>query len=332
VPSRSHEALKTAACSFRIPTEFEYTQNYLPRDVVDPLDLTSLELHKESFIDEELREHQSDLLCRVRQTNGEDAFLYLLLEHKSYPDQWVALQLLRYKLRTWDQLRTGSEKLSPILPVVLYHGTSSWNAPRSLVELVHTPDLWRRYVADFEYLFFDLSRMQDSSFTGRAPLIAALLILKHIFASDLEIQFVRIVRLLWEGLDRQIALTYLEVIVRYATASGKMNEQSVKRTLRQAVSEGEKTLATWIDKYIEQGLQQGLQQGVQQAADIAYRQLMLVLRHRFVEISPALDAQLRKMNIAEIEYLTNTALEAGSLEEFRKVVDILVNTIPSSDI
>jgi hypothetical protein len=147
-------------------------------------------------------------------------------------------------------------------------------------------------------------------------------------STDLEIQFVRIVRLLWEGLDRQIALTYLEVIVRYATASGKMNEQSVKRTLRQAVSEGEKTMATWIDKYIEQGLQQGLQQ----AADIAYRQLMLVLRHRFVEIPPALDAQLRKMNIAEIEYLTNTALEAGSLEEFRKAVVILVNTIPSSDI
>jgi predicted transposase/invertase (TIGR01784 family) len=305
----------------------DFIENYLPRDVVDHLDLNSLELHKESFIDEDLQEHQSDLLCRIRQKNGEDAFLYLLLEHKSYPDRWVALQLLRYKVRIWEQTRTGNEKLAPILPVVFYHGMAAWNAPRSLAALLNTPDRWRPYVADFEYELFDLSGMQDTNLSGRAPLLAALLILKYIFAADLELQFVRIVRLLWEGLDRKIALTYLEVIVRYATTSGKMNEQTVKRTLRQAVSEGEKAMATWIDKYIEQGLQQGLQQ----AADIAYRQLMLVLRHRFVEIPPALDAQLRKMNIAEIEYLTNTALEAGSLEEFRKAVDILVNTIPSSD-
>ena len=39
-----------------------------------------------SFVDEELRQHHSDVLFRVRLKTGSDAFAYVLLEHKSSSD------------------------------------------------------------------------------------------------------------------------------------------------------------------------------------------------------------------------------------------------------
>ncbi|MBV8806204.1 MAG: Rpn family recombination-promoting nuclease/putative transposase, partial [Sinobacteraceae bacterium] len=50
-------------------------------------------------MDEELREHLSDVLFRVQLKTGGDAFAYVLVEHKSVPDPGARLQLLRYVVR-----------------------------------------------------------------------------------------------------------------------------------------------------------------------------------------------------------------------------------------
>lgn len=42
------------------------------------------------------------MLCRVKLNNGKSAFVYLLFEHKSYPDPLVAWQILKYLVRIWD--------------------------------------------------------------------------------------------------------------------------------------------------------------------------------------------------------------------------------------
>jgi predicted transposase YdaD len=50
------------------------------------LDLTTLELLKESFVDSELRHSFGDLLFHVKMRDGSDGLTYLLFEHKSAPD------------------------------------------------------------------------------------------------------------------------------------------------------------------------------------------------------------------------------------------------------
>ena len=64
----------------------DFLQNYLPAAVVDQLDMASLELRKDSFVDPDLQQHFSDLLYQVNLETGEGAFVYVLFEHKSYPD------------------------------------------------------------------------------------------------------------------------------------------------------------------------------------------------------------------------------------------------------
>jgi predicted transposase/invertase (TIGR01784 family) len=80
------------------------------------LDTEQVALVKGSFVDKRLRQHFSDLLFRVGLRAGGEAFIYILLEHKSEPDALVARQLLRYLSLIWERLEVDG-KLSPIIPV-----------------------------------------------------------------------------------------------------------------------------------------------------------------------------------------------------------------------
>ncbi|HUM70196.1 MAG TPA: Rpn family recombination-promoting nuclease/putative transposase, partial [Chloroflexota bacterium] len=63
-----------------------YLEEYLPANLLALLDLDTLILQEGTFIDESLREQQSDLLYQTRlKGDGRALFLYFLFEHKSQP-------------------------------------------------------------------------------------------------------------------------------------------------------------------------------------------------------------------------------------------------------
>ncbi|MCZ7673075.1 MAG: Rpn family recombination-promoting nuclease/putative transposase [Chloroflexi bacterium] len=110
----------------------DFFAHYLPPSVADTLKLDSLTLQSGSFIDSDLQEQFADLLYQVDAQDGTLAYLYLLLEHKSYPDPLTPFQLLRYMVRIWERDMQASEPLRPIIPTVVYHGRSIGVWQRSL--------------------------------------------------------------------------------------------------------------------------------------------------------------------------------------------------------
>ena len=70
-------------------------QAYLPQAVSRELLWSSLKWQSATFIDDRLRDSESDLLYAVRRkADGAPAWLYVLLEHQSTPDRWLRLRLL----------------------------------------------------------------------------------------------------------------------------------------------------------------------------------------------------------------------------------------------
>lgn len=61
-------------------TVADFVRHYLPEHLVAAIDLASLEIVKESFVDEELRQYFSDVLFGVKLKRGGEAFIYILLE------------------------------------------------------------------------------------------------------------------------------------------------------------------------------------------------------------------------------------------------------------
>jgi len=110
----------------RAETARDFLSHYLPVEAAAQLDLATLELAPGSFVDARLRAHFSDLLYKVKLRDGRDAHVYMLFEHKSYPEPQIAFQLLKYMVRIWERAVRDKRVLAPIVPVVVYHGSERW--------------------------------------------------------------------------------------------------------------------------------------------------------------------------------------------------------------
>lgn len=93
-----------------------FLENYLPKDLIEIIDLSKIEMEKDSYITEELEEYFADLLYKV-EIKGKESYIYVLFEHKSYEDKFVVLQLLEYMLKCWKEKKKNKEKLPVILPL-----------------------------------------------------------------------------------------------------------------------------------------------------------------------------------------------------------------------
>ena len=136
--SKPHDRLFRAV--FREETEATgLLRAYLPEAVSRELLWSSIEFDAVSFIDDRLRESESDLLYAIRrQAGGAPAWLYVLLEHQSTPDAWLRLRLLKYRIRIWERDRRRhpkEEQLRLIVPLVLYQGERGWRIACEFSEL-----------------------------------------------------------------------------------------------------------------------------------------------------------------------------------------------------
>lgn len=73
----------------------DFVDHYLPEEIRGFLDVPTLRVSKDTFIDKGLREHFSDLLYRINLKQGDPAYVYLLFEHKSFSDPLTGFQVLR---------------------------------------------------------------------------------------------------------------------------------------------------------------------------------------------------------------------------------------------
>ena len=73
----------------------DFITTYLPSALVSHLDLASLEVVDGSYVEMDLAEYFSDLVVRARLKQGNPADLYFVFEHKSGPDRYARVQVLR---------------------------------------------------------------------------------------------------------------------------------------------------------------------------------------------------------------------------------------------
>ena len=85
----------------------ELLRSVLPEDVIAAVEWSSLHRIDTSFVDEDLRDHQADLLFRAR-INGRVGYLYVLFEHKVGQARFAVFQLLRYVVRIWEHENSES--------------------------------------------------------------------------------------------------------------------------------------------------------------------------------------------------------------------------------
>jgi len=274
---------------------------------------------QDSFIDPELHPSASDLLFTVDYILGsgleekrENLLLYLLIEHKSYPDRMALFQLLRYMVRIWERHCAEHRKstaLPPVYPLILYHGRKPWPYPVNFHSLISIDDpVLLRHLPEFSPVLHDVARLGDNEITGEAAAGTLLLLLKYIFRPDLAERLpgllVQARTLLEDENGREIMFTLLYYLTG---ATGRVDEKTLEHALKETASGGE-VMKSFLKKYFDQGVQKGVAQG-------ELRLLLRLLRKRFGDLPGWVEERLRQASSGMLETWSERVLTATSLEE-----------------
>lgn len=121
---------------------------------VKELDFSTAETVEHSFISEAYKETESDLIYKLK-LNGEDVFIYVLLEFQSSVDRFISVRILNYITNMYMAMLNAKEikdKLPPVFPILLYNGDPTWTAPKTVAETIERHDLLGGYGIGFKYL------------------------------------------------------------------------------------------------------------------------------------------------------------------------------------
>jgi predicted transposase/invertase (TIGR01784 family) len=141
-----------------------FLEEFLPKDLLNRLNLKTLEIENVSFITGKLQEYFSDIIYSCHFKTGKKARIIFLLEHKSYADANLSLQLLRYLTEAYDSQLNKQEynKIDVHIPIVIYHGEEKWKK-KTLIDLFNLPDSsFGAFVPTFDYLVVDLRTVTDN--------------------------------------------------------------------------------------------------------------------------------------------------------------------------
>lgn len=233
----------------------QFIKEFLPKELSSQIDLKDMKLITTEKV-KGYNKYYMDIAveCKIADTKGQ---LYFVFEHKSYPDPGVLLQILSYMTALWYEQRKKNNPLTPVIPVVIYHGTTSWNVTThfqgqfdSLNEIV------KPYVPEFDYVLVDLTQMPNDEIEQKAQnapfLAASLLLMKLVALQDLEeIAGITVIINLPEE-EKLILFLYL-----FYTLDVDQN------TMQRIVKElgGEEIMPSLAEKLIKQGEQKGKIEG-----------------------------------------------------------------------
>lgn len=297
-------------------TARSFLRRFLPESVAAVLDLPSLELTQSSFVDPALREHFSDLTYRVKLRDGRNAYLYVLVEHKSRPDRLVGLQLLRYISRLWDGVaqRERQRPLPAVIPLVFHHGRHRWRAPTELSALVDGPDEIMRYSPDFQYVLVDVNAEDDDKLEDDPFLAVTVLLLRLAQTQELKRRLGSILALLDSVLGTPEGGEACSAVMHYLSGIGVTEEELREAAAKAFPQRGETIMATWLDKYVEEGVERGIERG---SVITAQNLLLDVLTARFGSIPvPVVERIRTTSDVGVLSELVKIATTADSVDTF----------------
>ena len=308
-------------------------------EFADAFDFEDVEQLHRSFISDELRTQESDMLFRVPfrgfpMQTPQEVIVYLLIEHQSTVDRSMGLRVLSYMVQIWMEERRqweeekrpqGEWRLTPIVPIVFYTGTGAWKAPLSLTALMDIPEVLTRFVPTFDTLLLDVKATASDELTQtRHPLGWLLRVLQHEDSDALAMRQVLLDAL--EGLrglhthdadQYRRAILYIFLLILHRRDAKEHQDLLHILTKENTQNQEIVNMAASIIEISEQrGLQQGIEQGIEQGArQTSIESTLTILHTRFPDaevdtLKPALES------IDDIDRLKHLIREASIVDTF----------------
>ena len=301
-------------------------RGFVREDWVQHVDFDSLEKVSGTYVADDLREREDDVIWRVRW--GQNwLYVYLLIEFQSTVDRYMAVRILVYLgLLYQDLVRTGQlateGRLPPVLPIVLYNGNRRWDAAVDVADLiVPMPGGLETYRPRLKYFLLDEGRYADSELAPLRNLAAALFRMEN-SRTPQDVERVLAALVTWLQAPEQTSLRRaFTVWLKRVFLPGKLpgvelgsinDLQEVQSMLAERVTE-------WTEEWKRQGRQEGRLEGRQEGRQEGEAALLLrQLELRFGPLDETSGARVRRAYAETLLRWGDKVLTATSLEEIFK--------------
>jgi len=239
-----------------------YLLQFYP-DIAALAELDTLQQQKGQALRPNLKLFSADVVyrCRMKGQSGAHFHFCLLFEHKSKPDEHVAVQIGLYIfLLLREQLKANKQPLEPVLPLLFYNGKAAWQPKRIRGIFEGHPgfEAMEPFLPDFRFLFEDAHRLPpeellklDLSYFRSTVLSMAL---RH--KPDLILEFIEVI---FEGAkDSDQLLSVVTYILGVVERSpGQFLEQ-----LENTEFATKPNVMSTLEQLLEMGREEGLDKGV----------------------------------------------------------------------
>ena len=262
---------------FGLPILIEHLLEGFASPVARRLDFSTLRQLPANSVDADARQRHGDASWRVDFDDGSGRSLLLLLEFQSTVDPSMAQRMHGYAEAARDRLgrqgESDADGEARVLPVVLYSGDRSWNAPGGTEEVDGTAagEAWLPLRG--AYLLLDANRRAREDLL-RDNLVAAVFELNA--AETLDEMCARVRSLLdrLRGEPRRAVFDWLRLVAPrmfpQSDAAGAVESlerefpaiETEERTMMALAKRVQEWEAEWHRQGLEEGLEQGRAQGL----------------------------------------------------------------------
>jgi predicted transposase/invertase (TIGR01784 family) len=249
----------------------EFVSKTIRPAIVKNLDFSTLKIDNTEYIDKRLSSNFSDLVYNCKYKERQNVKITLLFEHKSSVEKFPHFQLLAYMLRIWELQLKQRLELTPVIPIIFYHGIEKWDNKKFEDYFVHLDKELDRFIPRFDYELIDTSTYSNEelkSLFNNTELQVGLLTMKNIF-DEREIldQFVHLGVLINKLLESEKGRDFFESISVYMLNSAKVSANKYMKIMKTISIQAEEQFVSTAQQLRQEGRIDGMRDGMERGME-----------------------------------------------------------------
>ena len=266
-----------------LPTAQEFVKIYLDQKILAKCDIKTLSIESGSYIDEKLQTRFSDVVYKIDFKNKSNcAYVYVLVEHQSSPEELMPVRILRYQLEIIQKHIDTYEvtnKLPLVVPLIIYNGTDSPYPYETDIINLFGSELSITDIGLGRFKLIDLTTMTEDEILKHKQLAVLEMCLKHIRARD----FLKVTQHLLNAIivahKNNFEESLFNSMLSYLTNAKEYKDLSpLFKNIEENISEYKETVMTYAEELRQEGMRKGIEQGIEQGREEGMRRQLEMIR------------------------------------------------------
>lgn len=242
----------------------EFFEKHLPDKIKNIVDLKSLQLQHNSYVDNDLHEQVVDLLYSA-DFSGLSGYIYVLVEHQSEPEKLMPFRMLKYMVAIMEDYlgKTSGNTLPIIYPIIMYSGSKPYNYSTDLFDLFEDKKLAMEILWQ-PYQLVDISKILNSEFDEFVWYGTLAKSMKYIHKYKKDITFL-VERLMPElqKIESLGKIGYIITTVKYLCEVGEIpNRDKFKGIIQRGLTKTGDEIMSFAEQMRSEGRSEGYNQGI----------------------------------------------------------------------